>query len=81
MVQPLKVGDYVNQLNTKNPTGIIEAINGHIAEVRWGTADKRTFRDSFRLDELQIVTEPIYSPDDVVKRQMEEAGGHILEEE
>lgn len=80
MRNPLNIGDYVRPRNALDPIGIIEDINGEVAMVRWGTADKRTFRDDIRLDQLKKVTEKIYSPDEVLKRQAEDAGGKLVEE-
>lgn len=75
----LEVGDYVVQKGSTNPTGIVEDIHGDFATVRWGTADKRTFRDEFRYDQLEIIEDSILSPDEVIKKQAEEAGGKLIE--
>lgn len=81
----LEVGDHVTQLNTKNPVGVIEKIwlgdTGEFAKVRWGTADRRTFRDDFPIADLERLDEVVYSPDEVVERQAKEAGATFVEDE
>ena len=66
----MKVGDYVNQKGSLQPTGTIESINEHdIARVRWGVADGHTFEDDFPLSELTLVPYDIVPPEEVQKRQ------------
>lgn len=63
MARKLKVGDYVNQKKSTSPTGVIEYIDHDIALVRWGHADGKVFKDSFRLDELKRVKHEIIKYD------------------
>lgn len=74
----MKVGDYVNQKGTVDPTGTIESINNHnIARVRWGVADGRIFEDDFPLDDLQLVSHEIIPPEEILKRQAENSRGAV----
>ncbi len=74
------IDDYVVQKGSTSPLGIVEAIHGQHITVRWGTSDRKTFRDIFRYDQLEKVPYKVYSPDEVIKRQADEAGGKLKEE-
>lgn len=67
-------GDRVTRLNTSHPTGIVVAVNGNLsATVRWGISDGTEFVEELSQVKLQSVLHEILSPDEVVKRQIEES--------
>lgn len=75
----LEVGDRVVQKGSSDPVGVIEDIHGDFMTVYWGTADRQSFRDEFRYDQLERSPHKSLSPDEVEKRQAAEKGGKIVE--
>jgi len=52
--ETIEVDAYVNRKGEKNPTGIVEHIEGVLATVYWGTADGKQFREELPLDSLVL---------------------------
>jgi hypothetical protein len=68
----LEVESHVRRKGNKNPTGIIESLEEGKALVRWGVDYNRPIRERVDINDLEEVTDRIYSPDEVVTRQAEE---------
>lgn len=74
VVPKLKTGDRVHRLGG-NPRGIVRQVKKDKALVWWGTADCREVVDWELAIELELETEPVISPDEVIKRQAMGSGG------
>lgn len=68
------VDDYVTKKDGSEQIGIIEAIdrNTHVITVRWGVDDRKKYVEDLLEDQLEQVFEKIYSPDEVIMRQIDE---------
>lgn len=84
MERALKIGDYVNQKGTKNPTGMIEEIwtgeTAEFARVRWGVSDRKTFTDDISVEDLVMVEDRIVPIDEVMRREAEQASYFTVKE-
>lgn len=76
-----EVGDRVVQKGSTDPVGEVEDVHGDFVTVYWGTADRKSFRDEFRYDQLEKSPHLTLSPDEVEKRQAAEKGGKLLEDD
>lgn len=80
-VSIVRVNDHVVRKNTNDPIGIVESLTGvATATVRWGVIDRREYKEDIPVEELDVIVSNIFSPDEVVRRSVEKAGGHFLEE-
>lgn len=76
------INDYVKKIETPEPTGIVNELRAAntVALVRWGVADGHIYTEEVPVADLIVVTEKIWTPDEIVKRQAEEAGGKFKDD-
>jgi hypothetical protein len=74
VIPKLKKGDRVNRLGGA-PRGVVRQVKRGAALVWWGTADSKEFVEWVSFIELELETERVVSPDEVIKRQAMGSGG------
>jgi hypothetical protein len=66
---------HVVRKGTISPVGIVEEINDDLTvRVRWGTMDKKVYREDIPANDLSVIVEKIFSAEEIQKRQAEASG-------